>query len=239
VEVYTPGLANTMIKINSRGLTNVRVVEANAPEVLATMLPPGSVSELWVFFPDPWHKSRHHKRRLIQPEFAELAAKALKPGGLWRIATDWSNYAVHVRDVLAGSEAFENLHNGERSGPESPLTHVWQTGVESLVGGAPVKEGTGSREHRTHRTQRGHRRTRRLGSPLRGPHPHQLREQGPRSRPDDFRPLLPPGLAAPDSRIQARQPPGPATPPPGSRAAAPPDPSPFGASVPRRPAVAR
>jgi tRNA (guanine-N7-)-methyltransferase len=141
VEVYTPGLANTMIKINSRGLTNVRVVEANAPEVLATMLPPGSVSELWVFFPDPWHKSRHHKRRLIQPEFAELAAKALKPGGLWRIATDWSNYAVHVRDVLAGSEAFENLHNGERSGPESPLTHVWQTGVESLVGGAPVKEG--------------------------------------------------------------------------------------------------
>jgi tRNA (guanine-N7-)-methyltransferase len=87
VEVYTPGLANTMIKINSRGLTNVRVVEANAPEVLATMLPPGSVSELWIFFPDPWHKSRHHKRRLIQPEFAELAARAVKPGGLWRIAT--------------------------------------------------------------------------------------------------------------------------------------------------------
>jgi tRNA (guanine-N7-)-methyltransferase len=141
VEVYTPGLANTMIKINSRGLTNVRVVEANAPEVLATMLPPGSVSELWIFFPDPWHKSRHHKRRLIQPEFAELAARAVKPGGLWRIATDWSNYAVHVRDVLAGSTAFVNMHDGERRGPESPLTHVWQTGVESLVGGAPVKEG--------------------------------------------------------------------------------------------------
>jgi tRNA (guanine-N7-)-methyltransferase len=141
VEVYTPGLANTMIKINSRGLTNVRVVEANAPEVLSTMLPPGSVSELWIFFPDPWHKSRHHKRRLIQPEFAELAARAIKPGGLWRIATDWSNYAVHVRDVLAGSADFENLHNGERRGPESPLTQVWQSGVESLVGGAPVKEG--------------------------------------------------------------------------------------------------
>jgi tRNA (guanine-N7-)-methyltransferase len=60
VEVYTPGLANTIIKINSRGLSNVRVVEANAPEVLATMLPAGSVTELWVFFPDPWHKSRHH-----------------------------------------------------------------------------------------------------------------------------------------------------------------------------------
>lgn len=76
VEVYTPGLANTIIKINSRGLTNVRVVEANAPpEVLESMLPEGSVSELWVFFPDPWHKARHHKRRLIQPAFASVAAK--------------------------------------------------------------------------------------------------------------------------------------------------------------------
>jgi tRNA (guanine-N7-)-methyltransferase len=113
-----------MIKINSRKLSNVRVVEANAPEVLATMLPAGSVSEVWVFFPDPWHKSRHHKRRLIQPEFAALVAAALKPGGLFRVATDWSNYAVHVRDVMAGSADFVNLHDGERRGPESPLTQV-------------------------------------------------------------------------------------------------------------------
>ncbi|KGF77996.1 tRNA (guanine-N7)-methyltransferase, partial [Massilia sp. JS1662] len=56
-------------------------------------------------------------------------------------ATDWSNYAVHVRDVLAGSADFENLHTGQRRGPESPLTQVWQSGVESLVGGAPVREG--------------------------------------------------------------------------------------------------
>ena len=115
-------------------------MEANAPEVLATMLPAGSVTELWVFFPDPWHKSRHHKRRLIQPAFAELASRAVKPGGLWRIATDWSNYAVHVRDVMAGSPDFDNLHDGERTGPESPLTQVWQSGVESLVA-VPVKEG--------------------------------------------------------------------------------------------------
>lgn len=141
VEVYTPGLANTIIKINSRGLTNVRVVEANAPEVLNTMLPAGSVSEVWVFFPDPWHKSRHHKRRLIQPEFAAQAAAALEPGGLFRIATDWSNYAVHVREVLADSPDFENLYDGERTGPDSPLTQVWESGVESVVGGAPVREG--------------------------------------------------------------------------------------------------
>jgi tRNA (guanine-N7-)-methyltransferase len=135
VEVYTPGLANTLIKINSRGLSNVRVVEANAPEVLATMLPAGSVTELWVFFPDPWHKSRHHKRRLIQPAFADLAARAIKPGGIFRIATDWSNYAVHVREVMAGSAEFENLHEGERAGADSPLTQVWESGVESRVGG--------------------------------------------------------------------------------------------------------
>ena len=141
VEVYTPGLANTLIKIASRGLDNVRVVEANAPEVLATMLPAGSVSEVWVFFPDPWHKSRHHKRRLIQAEFAALVARVLEKGGLWRVATDWSNYAVHVRNVVAASADFENLHDGERSGPESPLTKVWESGVESVVGGAPVKEG--------------------------------------------------------------------------------------------------
>ncbi|GAA2138127.1 tRNA (guanosine(46)-N7)-methyltransferase TrmB [Arthrobacter humicola] len=141
VEVYTPGLANTLIKINSRKLSNVRVVEANAPEVLATMLPAGSVTELWVFFPDPWHKSRHHKRRLIQPAFADLAARAIRPGGIFRIATDWSNYAVHVREVMAASAEFENLHEGERAGADSPLTHVWESGVESRVGGAPVKEG--------------------------------------------------------------------------------------------------
>ena len=69
-----------------------------------------------------------------------LAARALKPGGIWRIATDWSNYAVHVREVLAGSEAFENLHEGEHSGDDSPLTQVWESGVESLVGGAPVTQ---------------------------------------------------------------------------------------------------
>ena len=91
--------------------------------------------------PGPLHKSRHHKRRLIQPAFADLASPALKPGGMFRVATDWSNYAVHVRDVLADSPDFVNLHDGERSGPESPLTQVWQSGVESLVGGAPVKEG--------------------------------------------------------------------------------------------------
>ncbi|MDP5228186.1 MULTISPECIES: tRNA (guanosine(46)-N7)-methyltransferase TrmB [Arthrobacter] len=141
VEVYTPGLANTLMKIAQGGLTNVRVVQANAPEVLSTMLPAGSVNQVWVFFPDPWHKAKHHKRRLIQPAFAEQVAQALEPGGLWRIATDWSNYAIHAREVLDGSADFDNVHEGERSGADSPLTQVWASGVETVVGGAPVREG--------------------------------------------------------------------------------------------------
>ncbi|MER1997691.1 MAG: tRNA (guanosine(46)-N7)-methyltransferase TrmB [Arthrobacter sp.] len=150
VEVYLPGLAQTLQRIGQKNLTNVRVVQANAPEVLTTMLPAGSVDELWVFFPDPWHKTRHHKRRMVKDTFAELAARALAPGGLWRLATDWSDYAVQMREVLDASPSFENLHPGERSGTESPLTQVRAQGLEgkeasddpdTLGGWAPRFEG--------------------------------------------------------------------------------------------------
>lgn len=150
VEVYLPGLAQTLQRIGQKNLTNVRVVQANAPEVLTTMLPAGSVDELWVFFPDPWHKTRHHKRRMVKDSFAELAARALAPGGLWRLATDWSDYAVQMREVLDASAQFEGLHPGERSGAGSPLTQVRAQGLEgkeasddvdTLGGWAPRFEG--------------------------------------------------------------------------------------------------
>lgn len=130
VEVYKPGLANTLLRIAQRGLTNVRVVQANAPEVLGTMLPVGSVAELWVFFPDPWHKSKHHKRRLVRDSFADLAARVLAPGGVWRLATDWSGYAQQLREVVADSPHFRNAHNGELAGSASPLTAAWASGVD-------------------------------------------------------------------------------------------------------------
>lgn len=130
VEVYLPGLAQTLQRIGQKNLTNVRVVQANAPEVLSTMLPAGSVDELWVFFPDPWHKTRHHKRRMVKDSFAELAARALVPGGLWRLATDWSDYAVQMREVLDASPHFENLHPGERAGADGPLSQVYARGLE-------------------------------------------------------------------------------------------------------------
>ncbi|MCU6479589.1 tRNA (guanosine(46)-N7)-methyltransferase TrmB [Arthrobacter sp. A2-55] len=130
VEVYTPGLAQTIQKIVSAELRNVRVVQANAPEVLGTMLPAGSVSEVWVFFPDPWHKTKHNKRRMVKDTFAPLVARVLAPGGLWRLATDWSGYAEQMRAVGVASPDFDNMHDGERTGSASPLTQARLTGVD-------------------------------------------------------------------------------------------------------------
>lgn len=141
LEVYRPRLAQTMLRIEQKGLTNVRVAQVNAAEAMAAMLPASSIDELWVFFPDPWHKARHLKRRLIQQSFVDLAARVLTPGALFRLATDWSSYGVQMRSVLNASADFENLHDGERTGELSPLTQVWASGVELLVGGAPVREG--------------------------------------------------------------------------------------------------
>lgn len=106
VEVFIAGLAKTMLGAEREGLRNVRVMEANAPEVLRTFLPEASVDELWVFFPDPWHKSKHNKRRLVTAEFAALAARALRPGGLLRLATDWEDYARQQRRVMDAAPDF-------------------------------------------------------------------------------------------------------------------------------------
>ncbi len=107
LEVYVPGVAQTLIGVRHGELTNVRLAIVNAAEALATMLPAGSVDELWVHFPDPWHKVRHHKRRLVTPAFADLAARVLRPGGTWRLATDWAEYAEQMAEVVAGSPDFD------------------------------------------------------------------------------------------------------------------------------------
>lgn len=113
VEVYRPGLAATVAKIVHHDLTNVRLVDADAVQVLKHMLTPASVAEIWVFFADPWHKARHHKRRLVNPVFAELAASRLAQGGTLRLATDWLDYAEQMRDVLGASGSLTNLHAAE------------------------------------------------------------------------------------------------------------------------------
>ena len=113
VEVFRAGIARTMLDAERAGAENLRLVEANAPEVLEHLLPPASVAELWVFFPDPWHKNKHTKRRLVTPEFAGIAARSLQPGGVLRLATDWEDYALQMRAVLDEEQAVRaRLHGG-------------------------------------------------------------------------------------------------------------------------------
>ena len=102
-----------MLDADRAGVRNLRLVEANAPEVLEHLLPTASVDELWVFFPDPWHKKKHTKRRLVAPEFARIAAQALRPGGTLRLATDWQDYADQMRAVLDAAPAFDRAFAGE------------------------------------------------------------------------------------------------------------------------------
>jgi tRNA (guanine-N7-)-methyltransferase len=113
VEVFRAGIARTMLDAERAGAENPRLVEANAPEVLEHLLPPASVAELWVFFPDPWHKNKHTKRRLVTSEFAGIAARSLQPGGVLRLATDWEDYALQMRGVLDEEPAFARDFTGE------------------------------------------------------------------------------------------------------------------------------
>ncbi len=107
LEVWRPGVAATLIRIRQAAVDNIRLMQADAAAALPTMIAPESVDELWLFFPDPWHKQRHRKRRLVTPEFAATARRVLKPGGVWRIATDWADYANQIRTVLAEAESFD------------------------------------------------------------------------------------------------------------------------------------
>lgn len=113
VEVFRAGLARTMLDADNAGVRNLRLIEANAPEVLSTYLPEGSAAEVWIFFSDPWHKKRHTKRRLIRPGFPATAARAIADGGLLRLATDWEDYALQMREVLDGAPEFERAFEGE------------------------------------------------------------------------------------------------------------------------------
>ena len=108
VEVHPPGVGRCLLGIEARGLANVRVIMRDAVEVLAQQFAPASLDEVLLYFPDPWPKKRHHKRRIVQPAFAALVADRLKPGGLFRLATDWEPYAEWMREVLEAQPRFAN-----------------------------------------------------------------------------------------------------------------------------------
>ena len=100
LEVWRPGIADALARVADSGATNVRFCSVDAVWSMQHLLHEGEVAELWTFFPDPWHKKKHHKRRLVTPTFAALAASRLAPGAEWRLATDWGDYAEQMVDVL-------------------------------------------------------------------------------------------------------------------------------------------
>ena len=134
VEVHTPGLANLMHLAQDAGLTNVRVAEGDAVLLLRDMLAPGALAEVRVLFPDPWPKSRHHKRRLVTPAFAALVAARLAPGGRLHVATDWPDYAAQVLSVLAGCP---ELRAAVVPRPARPVTRFEQRARDA---GRPVTD---------------------------------------------------------------------------------------------------
>lgn len=108
IEVHRPGVGHLLMRIEEFGLHNVRVMCADAVEILQRQIPDGSLAALYLFFPDPWHKKRHHKRRQVQPEWAQLVRRKLKIGGMLHMATDWQEYAEHMLAVLSHAEGFVN-----------------------------------------------------------------------------------------------------------------------------------
>lgn len=128
-EVYRPAMASTMIKLRDAGVRNARLVEADGVAGLTELFAPGSVTEIWTYFPDPWHKARHAKRRLVQPDLGTLVASRLHDHGVWRIATDWPDYADHCRTVLDDHPGLVNLHGGPAPRPdERPVTKYERRG---------------------------------------------------------------------------------------------------------------
>jgi tRNA (guanine-N7-)-methyltransferase len=107
LEVWRPGVAHTLGLLAEAGATNVRLLSVDATWCLEHLFGPGGVAELWTFFPDPWPKKKHHKRRLVTPSFAALAASRLQVGGWWRLATDWPAYAEQMRQVLDAEPSLE------------------------------------------------------------------------------------------------------------------------------------
>lgn len=129
LEVWPPGVAATLGAVGAVGADNVRLCSIDAAWFLRERVVPGSVAGLWTFFPDPWPKTRHHKRRLIQPNFAQLVAERLRPGADWRIATDWADYADQIDEVLAGVADFEG--GRVERWPERPLTKFERKGLDA------------------------------------------------------------------------------------------------------------
>ena len=131
IEVHTPGVGGLLKQLEERALSNVRVIQHDAVEVLTHMLAPSSFEGVHIFFPDPWPKKRHHKRRLIQPPFVALLAQRMKPGAYLHVATDWENYAEQVLAVLSAEPLLANTAPAYAERPDlRPLTKFETRGLK-------------------------------------------------------------------------------------------------------------
>jgi tRNA (guanine-N7-)-methyltransferase len=131
IEVHRPGVGNLLRLLGENDLYNVRVICDDAVQVLKYRLTDACLDRVQLFFPDPWHKKRHHKRRIVSPEFAALIAQKLKPGGVFHLATDWEDYAEQMMEVLSAAADFENLAGKGKYSPRPdwrPLTKFEQRG---------------------------------------------------------------------------------------------------------------
>jgi tRNA (guanine-N7-)-methyltransferase len=134
-EVWRPGVADTLSRLAEAGATNARLLSVDAVWSMEHLLAPGSLRELWTFFPDPWPKKRHHKRRLVNADFAALVASRLEPGAAWRLATDWPHYAEQMVAVL---DAEPELEGGTCARwADRPLTRFERRG---LAEGRPITD---------------------------------------------------------------------------------------------------
>ncbi|AOS96262.1 tRNA (guanine-N(7)-)-methyltransferase [Microbulbifer aggregans] len=117
IEVHPPGVGRLINNAGKAGVKNLRVYMADAVDVLNDCIPDGSLDRFQLYFPDPWHKKKHHKRRIVQPEFIRLLCTKLKSGGLMHLATDWENYAEHMLEVLEAESALENTAGAGQYAP--------------------------------------------------------------------------------------------------------------------------
>lgn len=131
IEVHTPGVGHLMIKLAEQASTNVRILHTDAMDLLRHHLPETSLDRVHLYFPDPWHKRRHHKRRIVQKGFADLIARALKPGGVIHMATDWEDYAKQMMAVFSDHRDFRNQAGKGNYSPRPetrPMTKFEQRG---------------------------------------------------------------------------------------------------------------
>jgi len=132
IEVHEPGIGHCLLAAREAGISNLRLIAHDAIEVLEQQIPLDSLQRINLYFPDPWPKKRHHKRRIVQPDFLELCADRLQSHGSLHIATDWANYAEHIDEVLAASERFECSERREHDGDkplDRPMTKFERRGL--------------------------------------------------------------------------------------------------------------